>query len=133
NYGAPLAAGLWLAQPVIAELRSKPDGVRQFADRFSELGLTCHTLNAFPFGDFHSERVKENVYLPDWAQPERLQYTLDCARVLAALLPHGVDGSISTVPLGFRGFEHAPDFLDTCAASVIECARQLHAIRQQTG
>ena len=37
------------------------------------LGLTCHTLNAFPYGDFHSERVKENVYLPDWTQRERLE------------------------------------------------------------
>lgn len=98
NYGSELAAGLWLAAPVIRELEQTPDGVKRFADGLRSRGLTCYTLNAFPYGDFHSARVKENVYLPDWTQPNRLDYTLACARVLAAFLPEGVDGSISTVP-----------------------------------
>ena len=66
QFGSPLAAGLWLAQPVIRELVAEPDRVRRFAERIGELGLCTYTLNAFPFGDFHSERVKENVYLPEW-------------------------------------------------------------------
>src|SRR5687767_11253176 len=63
-YGRPLAAGLWLARPVVDELTKTSNGVRAFADRLTARGLTCHTLNAFPFGDFHSDRVKEQVYLP---------------------------------------------------------------------
>src|SRR4051794_28576076 len=54
RFGKPLAAGLWLARPVVSELRASPDTLRAFADGLHRRGLTCHTLNAFPYGDFHS-------------------------------------------------------------------------------
>ncbi|MGL6096739.1 MAG: metabolite traffic protein EboE, partial [Fimbriiglobus sp.] len=133
KFGRPLAAGLWLARPVVAELAATADGVRRFADRLAARGLTCHTLNAFPFGDFHSDRVKEAVYLPDWTDPDRLAYTVACAEVLAALVPAGVDGSISTVPLGFKRFSHPPDFRKSAAARLVECARELARIHAETG
>ncbi|MEI8380378.1 MAG: metabolite traffic protein EboE [Planctomycetota bacterium] len=133
GYGDELAAGLWLAASVIRELESTPDAVSRFADGLERRGLTCYTLNAFPYGDFHSARVKENVYLPDWTQPNRLDYSLACARVLAAMLPDNVDGSISTVPLGFKPFEHPADFADRCADQLIEFSRQLDQLRIDTG
>ncbi|HEY3969616.1 MAG TPA: metabolite traffic protein EboE [Planctomycetaceae bacterium] len=133
NYGAPLAAGLWLAAPVIAELVAGPAELPRFRDGLARRNLTCHTVNAFPYGDFHSRRVKENVYLPDWSDRRRLDYTIDCARVLAALLPDGVEGSISTVPLAFKGFTHAGDHLDRCAAQLVETAVALDRLQQETG
>jgi hypothetical protein len=133
NFAAPLAAGLWLAEPVIRELRKAPERVTRFAEGLLRRGLSCHTLNAFPYGDFHSPRVKERVYLPDWSQPERLEYTLGCAEVLAVLLPEGVDGSISTVPLGFKQFPHPHDFLYRAADQLLEAARRLEAIYEQSG
>ena len=133
NYGDELAAGLWLAAPVVRELLQDPDGAHQFAERVRLRGLSCYTLNAFPYGDFHSARVKENVYLPDWSQPNRLDYTLDCARLLAALLPAGMDGSISTVPLGFKPFEHPADFADRCADQLIQLADGLNRLWSETG
>ena len=105
NYGEPLAAGLWLANPVVGELLDSPDRMTELTNVLIEHDLTCYTLNAFPFGDFHSERVKENVYLPDWSQENRLEYTENCAKILAVLLDENVEGSISTVPLGFKEFE----------------------------
>jgi sugar phosphate isomerase/epimerase len=132
-FGRPLAAGLWLAEALVAELLSTPDGVARFTDGIRRRGLTCHTLNAFPFGDFHSERVKEKVYLPDWTEPARLSYTNRCAQVLAALLPDGVEGSISTVPLGFKGFSHPADFIDRAADQLIACAQFLNRLFDQTG
>jgi len=131
--GKALAAGLWLAAPVVRELESTPDGVARFADGLARCDLTCYTLNAFPYGDFHSARVKEQVYLPDWTEPQRLDYTRACARVLARLLPPGVDGSISTVPLGFKPFEHPADFADRCADSLIQIARDLDQLQAATG
>lgn len=133
GYGQELAAGLWLAAPIIQELEASPDDVKRFADGLARRRLTCYTLNAFPYGDFHSARVKENVYLPDWTQPNRLQYTLGCARALAAFLPQGAEGSISTVPLGFKPFEHPVDFADRCADQLIELARGLDRLHAQTG
>ena len=84
NLGTDLAAGLWLARSVVSEMLATDDSVARFTDRLNERNLSCHTLNAFPFGDFHSERVKEQVYLPDWTTTERLDYSIDCATVLAS-------------------------------------------------
>ncbi len=64
------------------------------------------TVNGFPHGRFHGAGVKERVYLPDWRDPARAEYTLRLADLLADWLPEGVAGSISTVPLAYRqGFE----------------------------
>lgn len=131
--GRPLAAGLWLARPVVDELFATPDGVARFADGLAARGLTCHTLNAFPYGDFHAARVKENVYLPDWTRPERLAYTAACAAILAALLPDDADGSISTLPLGFKGFDAPADFSDSCARQLVACAGYLDRVYRDTG
>ncbi len=137
RFGSPLAAGLWLAQPVIRELLAEPDGAQRFAARVAELGLCTYTLNAFPFGDFHSERVKENVYLPDWTQPSRLEYSWDCARVLAELiratLPSGAEGSLSTVPLGFKTLATAANFEANCIRNLIEFAQRLARLEAETG
>src|SRR6185312_3862348 len=133
QFGKPMAAGLWLAEPVVREILSTADGPKRFAHRLAERGLTCHTLNAFTYGNFHSARVKEQVYLPDWADARRLQYTVDCARILAMLLPEGVEGSISTLPLGFKGFEHSTGFLDAAISQIVECARQLDRLHREKG
>lgn len=133
RFGHPLAAGLWLAQPIIRELQSTPDAVAQFRDGLTRRGLTCHTLNAFPYGDFHSDRVKEQVYLPDWTDPRREGYTLHCAEVLAQLLPPETDGSISTVPLGFKALADRPGFIETCIERLLNLTVALDRLRQTTG
>jgi sugar phosphate isomerase/epimerase len=134
RFGAPLAAGLWLARPVADELAASPEALEAFAAGLRRRGLTCHTLNAFPYGDFHSERVKENVYLPDWSNPQRRAYTERCAALLAGLLPEGAaEGSISTVPLGFKGFDHPPEFVERCIGELLETAANLEALRERTG
>lgn len=61
------------------------------------------TLNAFPYSQFHDGGQKRRVYYPDWSQEDRFHYTVNCAQVLAALLPEdAAQGSISTLPLGWR-------------------------------
>jgi sugar phosphate isomerase/epimerase len=131
--GSPLAAGLWLAAPVVQELQGSADGCRRLGDGLRTRGLSCHTLNAFPYGDFHSPRVKENVYHPNWAARERLEYTLGAARVLAQLLPPDTAGSISTLPLGYPGRDSSPEFLGSCVERLIEAAAGLARLHQETG
>jgi sugar phosphate isomerase/epimerase len=131
--GSPLAAGLWLAASVIKELETSAGGCRRFSDGLRGRGLSCHTLNAFPFGDFHSPRVKENVYLPSWAEPARLDYTLGAASALAQLLPAGEEGSISTLPLGYPGLDSSPAFLARCVDNLIAASGELHHIREEGG
>ncbi|MCA9079898.1 MAG: metabolite traffic protein EboE [Planctomycetaceae bacterium] len=131
--GQPIAAGLWLADSVIRELQTDPDGLDPLRSALQDGDLTCYTLNAFPYGNFHGERVKEQVYLPDWTTSERLDYTLGCAAILAELMREGVEGSISTVPLGFKELSTAVDFRQRCLEQLLQLARKLDALHDDTG
>ncbi|MBW3543668.1 MAG: metabolite traffic protein EboE [Planctomycetes bacterium] len=133
NLAGPLAAGLWLARPVVSELLAAPAVLAGFVERLRRRDVDCYTLNAFPYGDFHSERVKEKVYIPDWTTAERLRYTLECAGVLAAILSPDAEGSISTVPLGFKDLIKREDFVERCIDRLIELARSLDTLRTETG
>jgi len=128
-----ISAGLWLAEPVTRELLENPQLCENFLQTLAEWGLPCYTLNAFPYGDFHSTRVKEQVYLPDWTDPARLRYTRDCAELLAQMLPEGSEGSISTVPLGFKGLMGGPGFHYACIQQLLLLASQLGQLEQRTG
>jgi hypothetical protein len=93
---------LWLPAPVAARLagHSDLDRLRKALDAH---GLEVVTLNAFPYAAFHAPQVKKAVYRPDWFEEKRLDYTLDCATVLARLMPDDARrGAISTLPLGWR-------------------------------
>ena len=131
--GRRLAAGLWLAAPVVAELAADESGARRLADELGDRDLLCYTLNAFPYGDFHGERVKEQVYLPDWSAPERFDYTLACADILAELLPEGADGSISTVPLGFKHLGRSEDFYPQAIDALLRWATAAGRRFEETG
>ncbi|WP_369240858.1 metabolite traffic protein EboE [Streptomyces sp. R21] len=125
-----LGIGLWLARDVVAELAARPSAVAELRHELALRGLETVTLNAFPYEGFHREVVKKDVYLPDWADEERLRYTLACARVLAGLLPDdAVRGSVSTLPLAWRTpwpadrAERARRALDRLAAGLAELHR----------
>ncbi|MCH2102237.1 MAG: metabolite traffic protein EboE [Planctomycetes bacterium] len=93
--------GLYLAAAAIEELQADR-GLRQdFLDEARACGWPIWTANAFPFGGFHGEQVKELAFLPDWRSPERLAYTVGVAEVLGELMPAGACGSLSTCPLGY--------------------------------
>ncbi|TDC80342.1 metabolite traffic protein EboE [Streptomyces hainanensis] len=98
-----LGLGLWLPAPLAARLAAEPAELDRLRGALDEHGIEVVTLNAFPYRGFHAPVVKKAVYRPDWTEDERLRYTLDCARVLAALLPDdAARGSVSTVPLAWR-------------------------------
>ncbi|MCT2586131.1 metabolite traffic protein EboE [Actinophytocola gossypii] len=98
-----LGLGLWLPAALAAGLADDPALRAKLRTELDARGLEVHTLNAFPYGGFHDEVVKHSVYRPQWTDQRRLEYTLDCATVLADLLPDGARyGSISTLPLAWR-------------------------------
>lgn len=128
-----LGVGLWLAQPVAAALAEDPKAVLRLREELGRSGTEVVTLNAFPYAGFHAASVKKSVYHPDWTDPARLNYTLDCARVLASLLPADTaEGSISTLPLAWR--EPWSDELAGRAYRQLEqLARGLERLRADTG
>lgn len=129
----PVAAGLWFSAGVIRELMQSDEALEQLAQTLWQHDLVCYTLNTFPFGDFHSDRVKEQVYLPDWSDPDRLAYTRDCAAILARLLPPGGEGSLSTVPLGGTMNPSGPEFIDDCLAQLLDLSGTLKELHDSTG
>lgn len=127
-----LGVGLWLPAGLAHQLAGSPGDVDTLRTVLAEEGLQLHTVNAFPFGGFHNEVVKLDVYRPTWADPERLEYTMDCAEVLAALLPEDAAGSISTLPLAWREpWTQEED--DAATAAFAEASTRLRALRDRTG
>ena len=123
-----LGVGLWLPADLAARLAGSSTDRQLLRDRLDANGLVLRTINAFPYRAFHADVVKLDVYRPDWTDPRRTQYTLDCAAVLADLLPDGAAGSISTLPLGWREPWTADD--DRAAtAALAHVSRELRALR----
>ncbi len=94
--------GLRLSQQAALQLEGDKAQSRRFINWMKQHNCFVPTLNGFSYGSFHQERIKEQVYLPDWRSPERVKYTISLANLLAEWLPPGLQGSISTVPIGFK-------------------------------
>ncbi|MFI7135609.1 metabolite traffic protein EboE [Nonomuraea sp. NPDC050153] len=128
-----LGLGLWLSQHAAADLLAGPGELAGLRERLTTLGLEVVTLNGFPYRGFHDEIVKYRVYAPDWADAERLRYTLGLAEILAALLPDDVtEGTISTLPLAWRTGWTA-EKAAAVAANLDAAARGLRDLADRTG
>ncbi|MEH1800360.1 MAG: metabolite traffic protein EboE [Nostoc sp.] len=97
----PFGIGLRLAD-VAAKQLLESNNLAQFQAWLTQQYLYVFTLNGFPYGGFHRQVVKDQVYAPDWSTQERANYTLNLAHILASLLPQELDGGISTLPLSYK-------------------------------
>ncbi len=132
--GRPFAIGLRLSGQAAEDLE-QPGNLEALQDYLAAEGAYVFTINGFPYGVFHRARVKENVYLPDWRDPVRLEYTNRLARILARLLPRGaaMEGSISTVPGAFRAEVRSTGDVRRMAKMMLRSVAYLHRLREQTG
>lgn len=125
--GQPYAIGLRLGDLASRELAIPAilDGFRRWLD---EQNAYVFTINGFPYGRFHGTRVKEQVYAPDWTSPDRLAYTNRLFDILATLLPAGVEGSVSTVPVSFKAFQRDAWQLSVARANLWRCVEHIEAL-----
>jgi sugar phosphate isomerase/epimerase len=125
--------GLWFPASLVAEMDRDPQNARQrLISLFSEHNLSAFTCNGFPYGNFHDKVVKTKVYHPDWTRPERLAYTVACARLLSLLVPVGGEGSLSTLPLGWRmGWNEAHS--RESAENICAYVREARSLREMEG
>ncbi len=133
----PFGIGLRLANVAATELL-QGNTLTQFHSWLIEQDLYVFTLNGFPYGGFHRQVVKDQVYAPDWSKKERLDYTLRLTSILANLLPDGMDGSISTLPLSYKPWFEGNQVLqasviDTASIQLAQVAAQMVRIRAETG
>lgn len=128
----PFGVGLRLSAVAAREL-AEPGRLDAFRDLLDREGLYVFTINGFPYGPFHGRRVKEGVYLPDWQDEARLDYTNLLADLLAQLLPEGTEGSISTVPGSFKPWAGSHDAPERIAGLMIRHLAHLADLRERTG
>ena len=129
-----LGVGLRLSAAATETLQA-PDKLTELQAFLSAENCYVFTLNGFPYGVFHRTRVKEEVYLPDWRDEERLRYTDRLAHILAALLPDETDleGSVSTVPGAFKTEISRPEDVQQMARLMLRHVAELHRIRESSG
>jgi sugar phosphate isomerase/epimerase len=127
----PMGIGLRLSAQAAQELE-QPQALQDFLSFLRSEGLYVFTLNGFPYGSFHRTKVKDQVYLPNWSEAPRLEYTNRLAGILAALLPDDIPGSISTVPGAYLAHLTDGD-REKIAEALIRHVAHLHALHERTG
>jgi hypothetical protein len=91
------------------------------------------TANAFPYGPFKGERVKEKVYEPDWRTDDRAQYTMMVADILAEMAPPNIAPTIQSPPLGFKPRVTGSDVVDAYTRQVIGVVAHLVELERRSG
>lgn len=133
----PMNIGLRLSNQASHALLDE-NSLQAFTQWLHEQQAYVALINGFPYGDFHQQAVKENVHAPDWTHVERRDYTLRLITILEALLPDGMDGGISTAPLGYRHWYNTTNeawrtAVDTSTHHIIDVAMALYEVQQRTG
>jgi sugar phosphate isomerase/epimerase len=129
----PFGVGLRLSSRESIELL-EGTALSGFKSELDAAGLYVSLINGFPYGPFHQQAVKAEVYAPDWRDPERAAYTVRLAKILSVLLPAGADGGISTCPLTYAAWvdDRSKD-MDLMASHLVDVVQELVELHAQTG
>lgn len=95
--------------------------------------MYLYTVNAFPYGPFKNQIVKEQVYEPDWRSEERTRYTMNVADVLADVAPADISPSIQSAPLGFKPRVTGPEVVKSYTQHVLRVVAHMIALEARTG
>lgn len=79
--------GVYLPAELATSLASSSGAgeLERLARFLAEHALDPFTYNAFPYGGFQEDGLKERVFAPDWTTRERAEYTLAVARCALAI------------------------------------------------
>jgi sugar phosphate isomerase/epimerase len=130
--GQPFGVGLRLSAQA-AQALGTPEALDELRSFLAAHDLYVFTINGFPYGPFHGRPVKEQVYLPDWLDAERLAYTDQLADILAALVPEEIEGTISTVPGAFAPRVGGEADQERMAHALLDHVAHLVRLRETAG
>jgi hypothetical protein len=130
--GKSYGIGLRLSERAAREL-AQPCQLAEFQEWLEQNDCYVFTINGFPYGAFHGQRVKEQVFRPDWTTTERLDYTNLLFDILAKLLPKGMSGSVSTLPGSHKEFGIGGDELDAIFNNLQLCSQHIAEVSEATG
>ena len=132
----PLPSNSYLSDDI---LKAPPSAAcARFLDALEEHKLDVVSINAFPIRDFHSPRVKEQVYSPPWTDGGRALYSLKIAKVMTHFMARpGIERlqAAISVPSGvFKGLHGDSEEVRTqCCHFLTECVRELLRLERLTG
>jgi hypothetical protein len=115
---------------MLSQDSSKRADLKKF---FADNDLYLYTANAFVYGVFKKQIIKEDVYEPDWQTSERREYTKQVANLLAEMAPEGVNPSIQSAPLGFKPKVTGDHVVDQYTNNVIDVVAHLVELKKKTG
>ena len=131
-----MGIGLRLSNSASTDLLNL-DQLQIFKDWLNDNNAYVFTMNGFPYGDFHHAIVKDQVHAPDWTSHERLNYTIRLFKILAELLPEGMEGGISTSPLSYRHWfstkELSEEAKKAATRNIILVAQELYKFKITNG
>ncbi len=130
--GARFGVELRLGAQAAAELAT-PAARAEFAAFLEAHDLYLFSLNAFLLRDFDAPVIKEEIYRPDWLEPERARVTMELCRLLAACLPEGIAGVVSTLPGSFKPWGDSRGIRAEIARALAPVIDGLHRLRDETG
>lgn len=133
---APFGIGLRLSRQAADQLINAHH-LATFKNWLSANDCYVFTMNGFPYGGFHRQRVKDDVHQPDWTTQERYEYTRNLFVILAELLPEGMDGGISTSSLSYKHWHtstaEVKEVMEKSVHHLVQITTQLYQIRQKSG
>ncbi len=132
----PFGLGLRLSNKASEEL-GMGEKLAEFQNWLSDNEVYVFTMNGFPYGNFHDERVKDRVHAPDWTADERVKYTKRLFDQLSVLLPEDMEGGISTSPISYKYWHSSEDATDKVftkgAKNLTEIILHLYHLEVETG
>jgi sugar phosphate isomerase/epimerase len=114
----------------LVQSRAERERLKKF---LADNDMYLYTVNAFPYGPFKNQIVKEQVYEPDWRSEERTRYTINVADVLADVVPAEISPSIQSAPLGFKPRVTGADVVASFTQHVLRVAAHLVTLAARTG
>ena len=130
--------GMYLPAVLARELSNHPAKLAELKRFLDQHALDPFTYNAFPYGGFQTDGLKERVFEPTWTEQARFDFTLDVAIVAAQLRSReGGDSHISiSTHAGMHGSQLGRDPRATrerCALSMVTTASALSQFESSTG
>ncbi len=129
----PFGVSLRISNSSAETLINSPEERNKLKAFLADNDLYLYTVNAFVFGPFKNQIVKEKVYEPDWRTEERLRYSMNVADILAEVGAPFVNPSIQSPPLGFKPRVTDASVVEAYAHNVRRMAAHLHRLRERTG
>ncbi len=128
-----MGVGLWLSSQTAAELVASEAATAAFKRFLVDECLEVFTFNGFPYGNFHQDVVKHEVYKPTWFEQGRADYTKHLTQLIHCFAGETEEASISTLPIMWGSPRPTDSELVSAAELLGEVADYLANFEKETG